>query len=127
MVRIILFWLKYKRVTIMPVEQYNEGMKHAGMLNLNDLMVYLAGEELEDSKKIKSLFKQVGEYEILTHIASCAIKPRFWKWKEKKRLKYCKDINRSVNLALSLSGFFLSNFGLKQKNLGNFLKVLSQS
>ena len=111
----------------MSVEQYNEGIKYAQMLDLNDLFEYFNGTEIKNTEKLVSLYKNIGEHDILTNIASCAIKPRFGKWKSKKRLKYCKDLSRSINLCLSLSGFFLSNFGITLPTLGNFLQVLSKN
>lgn len=126
MLKLILFWLKYKRINIMSTEQYNEGIKYAQMLELNDLFEYFNGAELKDTDKLVSLYKNIGEHDILTNIASCAIKPRFRKWNPDNRLKYCKDLSRSINLCLNLSGFFLSNFGLRRPTLGNSLQILSK-
>ena len=114
----------------MSLIQYNEGDIYKQMIDLSMLFKFLNQENvelLENADKLSSLFKKVGDFEILTHIGSCAIKPRFGRWKKKNRLKYCKDINRSVNLSLELSGFFLSNFGLRFPNLGIFLQSLSQT
>ena len=114
----------------MSTEQYYEGMDFAQLLDINLLFEFMNDSNVELSKnsdKLKSLFTQVKEYDLITNIASCAIKPRFGKWKSKNRHKYCKDISRSINLALGLSGFFLSNFGLILPNLGNFLKAMSRN
>ena len=127
MIKLFFFWLKYTQVTSLSVPQYNEGIKHAQKLNLDDLFVYLNDDELRDADKLKSLYEQIGKYEILTHIASCVVKPRFRRWKEKNRLKYCKDISRSIDLSFTLSGFFFSYSGLRQKNLGNYLTLLGKN
>jgi hypothetical protein len=126
LIKLIIFWLKYKRTSLLTAERYNEGIKHSQKLELNDLFVYLNGSELDDMDKLKSLYEKIGEFEILTHIASCVIEPRFKKWKASDRLKYCKDINRSINLAFSLSGFFLFNFGLRHRSLGTYLMFLGK-
>ncbi len=124
------FWLKYKIRKDMSVAQYNEGLKYVQKLDLKILFDFFHEEVkagYRDFDKITTLFQQIEKYDLITHIASCAIKPRFGKWKKHKRLKYCKDINKSMNIALNLCGFFLSKSGLALPSLGNCLITLSKT
>lgn len=127
MFKILLFWLKYKKVNIMSVEQYNAGMMYLQELDVNTIQeMSLSDIQNNDFSKYVSLFKEKEGFDVLTHIASCAIKPRFKRWKKTSRIKYAKDISRDINLTLNLSGFFLSNFGLKFPILGNCLIQLAK-
>ena len=110
----------------MSVEQYNAGMIYLQELDINTIQeMSLSDVQNNDFSKYVSLFKEKEGFDVLTHIASCAIRPRFRQWKKANRIKYAKDISRDINLTLNLSGFFLSNFGLKFPILGNCLVMLA--
>lgn len=128
----IMFWVKYKSIKTldiqkidMSVEQYNEGLKHVLMLDLDLLFQFFNNSDdieiVGNEEKIKSLYKLQGDYGLIQHIASCSIVPRFGKWKAKNRMKYCEDLSHSINKSFYYSGFFLSNSPMRLKNLGNSL------
>lgn len=129
------FFLKYKSLTErnenryklnVGVSQYNIGMRYVQEgLDLNLLFDFFKDPskvEFDGNEhKIKSLFKQIGTHDLLTHIASGAIVPRWHKWNADKRHIYCEDLSDSIENVMDYSGFFLSKIGMRLPNLGTCL------
>ena len=120
----IKFFLKYRLVRDLTVEQYNTGLFYVQALDLKDMFIFLDGDiNLNNIDKLQSFFKEQHSSSILSHLASCAVKPRFGKWKAKNRMNYVEDINKSLDTAILGCAFFLSNNGVRLNHLANFLKA----
>lgn len=127
MFKSLMFWLKYKRISTMSVEQYNTGYKFLQEIDMKAVhSVLFSSSENIDYESLNTLYKEVDGFNVLSQLASCVIKPRFGTWKGTNRFKYAKDVSKSINRSLALSGFFLSSFGLKFPILGNYLKALAK-
>lgn len=124
--RKILFWIKYKKIKTVSTVRYNEAIKYMKDLDVTSIHSYMNGDDIRDTKKLNSIYTQIGEHNIITKIGACAIEPRFKKWSLDDYDEYCNDIEKDVNKAFYLCGFFLSNFGLKQPILATFFLNLAK-
>ena len=129
MINKIMFSLKYKSYKIMRNPQFNHSCIYTSKLDYKELNKLMrVGNESDEvlSDSSASMFKLVGEHEIFTRLASCMIKPRFFSWKIKNANKYCRDIEKYLDVndvSKKVADFFLSNPLLPNSLAISFFKI----